>query len=101
MCIRDSSILADCPGAGKTLQAIVPACQWLPAIVVCPSSVKYQWAEEILRISRGARVHVQHGHTPAPPLVTDWTIVSPEGLVYHHRQLLKPVPGVLLVDESH
>lgn len=48
--IPDGSLLADEMGCGKTPQVLVtlgsPHVQMLPALVICPNSVKAQWAAE-------------------------------------------------------
>jgi len=44
-------LIGDEMGLGKTLQAIAIACvfrQKWPLLIVCPSSVRYVWAEEIM-----------------------------------------------------
>lgn len=53
------ALLADDMGLGKTVQALC-ALQ-TPALVVCPTSVLFNWEEELERFRPGLSVHVYHG----------------------------------------
>ena len=58
---RKRAILADDMGLGKTRQAIVAlrhAAPNGPYLVVCPASVKRNWAREIVIAAPGASTHV-------------------------------------------
>lgn len=66
-CCAGRAIIADEMGLGKTIQAIASA-ELLRregfvenVIIVCPTSLKYQWKREIERFA-GAEVHVIEGH---------------------------------------
>ena len=64
-----NGILADDMGLGKTLQAIVAITQNQktlkePSIVVCPTSLLYNWHEEITKFSKGAKAIIIEG-TPS------------------------------------
>jgi SNF2 family DNA or RNA helicase len=89
-----SAILADDMGLGKTVQAIeyVNNVSELPVLVVCPNSVKHQWAREIeawchtaqdVRIIEGsiAQRRKQLADVPA----RSWVIVNWEMLRFHSR----------------
>jgi superfamily II DNA or RNA helicase len=52
-------ILADDMGLGKTLQTLCVLRG--RALIVCPKSVVYNWAEEIARFRPGMRVAIYHG----------------------------------------
>lgn len=61
-------ILADDMGLGKTLQAIVAneimrrQFHTSKAIVVCPTSLKYQWKNEIIKFTGNNKICVVEGH---------------------------------------
>ncbi len=61
-------VLADDMGLGKTIQAIVTLLDTHasdpdgpPSLIVCPTSVVYNWAAELARFAPGLRVLVHHG----------------------------------------
>ena len=56
---RLGAVLADDMGLGKTLQAL--AALQGRALVVCPTSVLFNWAQEIARFRPGLRVATYHG----------------------------------------
>lgn len=59
---------ADEVGLGKTVTAIAALSdpKALPAVVVCPTHLPRQWAEEVRRFLPDARVHVVRKATPYP-----------------------------------
>ena len=61
-----SGILADDMGLGKTLQAIIALAQnkqkkRVPSIIICPTSLLYNWKEEFSKFHRTAKVMVVDG----------------------------------------
>ncbi len=60
---KKGSILADDPGCGKTSQvlAALVSARKLPAIVVCPTSLKMNWAREVRHLKARLRVTVVNG----------------------------------------
>jgi SWI/SNF-related matrix-associated actin-dependent regulator 1 of chromatin subfamily A len=74
---RRRSILADDMGLGKTRQSIVAmthAAPDGPYLVICPASVKQNWAREIATASPGAAVKIISGDRD--PVGSGWVIVN-------------------------
>lgn len=72
-------LLADEMGLGKTLQtlwALKRNPDWLPALIVCPASVKYQWEHEALR-HVGMRAAVCEGKKPPRSAHSEFNIRPP------------------------
>jgi len=64
---RESVLLADSMGLGKTAQAIQAMLRnqhWLPAVVVCPASLKYNWRDEFWKNGSRLPVSVCDGREP-------------------------------------
>ena len=67
---RRRAILADDMGLGKTRQAIVSLRHLTPGgprLVVCPASVKRNWAREIAVVAPDSPVLIIEGSAPSPP----------------------------------
>jgi SWI/SNF-related matrix-associated actin-dependent regulator 1 of chromatin subfamily A len=100
---RRRAILADDMGLGKTRQAIVSLRHASPAgpyLVVCPASVKRNWAREIEIGAPGARVQLIEGTKPAAP-DAEWVVVNYD-ILGKHVGTLGAVPWAGLVfDEAH
>src|SRR5829696_3694801 len=82
---RRRAILADDMGLGKTRQAIVSLRHVAPRgpfLVVCPASVKRNWAREIGLIDPDAPVLVIEGGAPAEPS-GEWVIANYDILARH------------------
>jgi SWI/SNF-related matrix-associated actin-dependent regulator 1 of chromatin subfamily A len=100
---RRRAILADDMGLGKTRQAIV-SLQHLapngPYLVVCPASVKRNWAREIEQVTPDASIVVIEGSAPLD-LSATWIIVNYD-ILGRHRDTLEQVAWAALVfDEAH
>jgi superfamily II DNA or RNA helicase len=67
-------LLADDMGLGKTLQAL--AALEAPALVVCPASVTFNWADELKRFRPGLKVSTYHGQSRALDSSADVTITT-------------------------
>ncbi len=104
------AVLADDMGLGKTLQTIAAA-TWLMrhrgvrrVLVVCPASLKHQWAREIQRFT-GADVAIVQGRVAARHAVyrqrASWTLMNYE-LVTRDLDLIQSELGadVLVLDEA-
>ena len=91
-------------GLGKTRQAIVSlrhAAPGGPYLVVCPASVKRNWAREIEQAIPGASVRVVEGSGAAPVADSEWTIVNYDILSKHVGALGRVPWAGLVFDEAH
>ena len=100
---RKRAILADDMGLGKTRQAIVAlrhAAPNGPYLVVCPASVKRNWAREIRIAAPEASPHIIERGTelPAHP---EWVIVNYDILSKHMDALGRVEWAGLVFDEAH
>lgn len=91
-------------GLGKTRQSVIALSVAEPAgpyLVVCPASVKHNWAREIRLALGEAEVHVVGPAPLPPPGFAGWTIVNYDLLKRHIDGLLAfPYRG-LVFDEGH
>ena len=100
---RKRAILADDMGLGKTRQAIVALRHVAPAgpyLVVCPASVKRNWAREIHIAAPDASTHIveRGAEVPAQP---EWVIVNYDLLSKHMDTLVRVPWAGLVFDEAH
>jgi SWI/SNF-related matrix-associated actin-dependent regulator 1 of chromatin subfamily A len=101
---RRRAILADDMGLGKTRQAIVSLRHVSPGgpyLVVCPASVKRNWAREIELAIRGASVRIVEGTAAAPAADAEWTIVNYDILSKHVSALGRVPWAGIVFDEAH
>ena len=100
---RRRAILADDMGLGKTRQAIISLRHLAPAgprLVVCPASVKQNWAREIAVVETNASVVVIEGTAPAS-LTAEWVVINYD-ILGRHIDSLRRVPwDALVFDEAH
>jgi hypothetical protein len=97
------AILADDMGLGKTRQAIVALQQAAPdgaVLVVCPASLKLNWAREIRLVDPSAAIKVigARGEAPAAPR---WIIVNYDLLARNADKLGAIAWAGVIVDEAH
>ena len=100
---RRRAILADDMGLGKTRQSIVSLRHLTPGghrLVVCPASVKRNWAREITIVAPDSSVLVIEGTAPAAP-TAEWVVINYDVLGRHHEQLLRVPWAALVFDEAH
>ena len=100
---RRRAILADDMGLGKTRQAIVSLRHLTPGgprLVVCPASVKRNWAREIALVAADASVLVIEGSEPAS-LAAEWIVINYDILGRHIDSLLRVPWAALVFDEAH
>jgi SWI/SNF-related matrix-associated actin-dependent regulator of chromatin subfamily A-like protein 1 len=100
---RGRAILGDDMGLGKTRQAIIAMKEAAPGgvfLVICPASLKLNWAREISVVDPSARIEVLgvSGYEHPQP---QWVIVNYD-LLARQGERLRAVPwtGVAL-DEAH
>ncbi len=103
--------LADDMGLGKTLQTICFLANRLEAnpemkhLVVCPSSLIYNWQQELQKFTPGLRILVYHGAGRKPENLTqtdaDIIITSYGTMRSDIEHLDKIVFCVAVLDESH
>src|SRR5512145_418752 len=82
---RRRAILADDMGLGKTRQSIVSLRHLTPGgprLVVCPASVKQNWAREISVVAPDAPILVIEGTRPIS-LAAEWIIINYDILGRH------------------
>ena len=96
-------LIGDDMGVGKTIQAIAYIAlntEQLPALVVCPASVKYNWAKECRAWLPNMTVEVLEGRKGATPeadiIVCNYDIISGRKDVLIDRGF-----NIVVCDESH
>ena len=100
---RRRAILADDMGLGKTRQAIVSLRHLAPEgprLVVCPASVKRNWAREIALVTPNSAVLVIEGSAPIG-FTAEWVIVNYDILRRHIDNLQHVRWAALVFDEAH
>ena len=100
---RRRAILADDMGLGKTRQAIVALGEAAPAgpyLVICPASLKQNWAREIRAVEPASDVAI----VPAAGSLAGharWAVVNYD-ILSRHLDAIKAIPWAgLVVDEAH
>ncbi len=104
-------ILADDMGLGKTLQAIITTevmrreCKISKAIIVCPTSLKYQWRNEIEKFTGNKNICVVEGNLLARMKAyenneADYFIVSYQVASNDHEYLSNMQADMLILDEA-
>lgn len=99
------SLLALDPGLGKTyiaLESLKRRSDWLPALVVCPASVKYQW-QSVAQVQFGMQASVCEGRTPPKEGFTPGTpitIINYDILKDWQKHLMRNPFRSMFIDES-
>lgn len=99
---KGNAICADAPGVGKTWQGIgyLSIAEHLrPALIVCPSGMKYKWQRELMEHG-GLDSDVAEGKTPHY-LSSDIWIINYEILQYWVGWLLQQGIKITIPDEAH
>ena len=107
---RGRAMLADDMGLGKTLQAIAAATvlrqeeEVRRVLIVCPASLKHQWAREIQRFTGHEAVVVQgrkHERAELYALGAAFTIANYELVLRDHEAIQRQLaPDLLVLDEA-
>ena len=107
---RQHSLIGDQPGLGKTMSAIAISneCQFERNVVVCPASIRYQWAEKILDWDTGTLTLrdiaiITSSKRGVPTPLKKWTIISWDLIRSPGiwRALAKERFDLLVLDEAH
>jgi len=96
-------LIGDEMGIGKTISAIGYAAinpQARPAVVVCPSNVKFNWKKEINKWLPDETVQVITSGKDEPEL-GDFIIVNYDLMTKMQEKLTKLVPRLVILDECH
>jgi superfamily II DNA or RNA helicase len=93
-------ILADDMGLGKTLQAMCAFPQKQPTLVVCPTSVLFNWKSELARFRPGLRVAVYHGPNRRFDDGADVTLTTYAILRLDAKALAARSFGAVVLDEA-
>ncbi|MGH2865408.1 MAG: DEAD/DEAH box helicase, partial [Solirubrobacteraceae bacterium] len=107
---RRRAFLADEQGLGKTIEALaaVEAAGAYPAVVVCPASLKLNWARELEHWLPDRSVQALSGTggagsagSDAALAAADVTVVNYDIVAARLEQLCALQPRALVLDESH
>ena len=97
-------LIGDDMGVGKTIQAIAYTAlnqDKLPALVVCPSSVKYNWEREFNEWLPNMTVSVVEGRSKGSIQDTDVVICNYDIMSGRRDALLEKEFNIVICDESH
>ncbi len=97
------AFLADEQGLGKTVEALatLEADDAFPAVVVCPASLKLDWAARGRAVAAAPLGRGDRAAAAAVPPPADITILNYEIVAAHREALARRRPRALVVDESH
>ena len=97
-------LIGDDMGVGKTIQAIAYTAlnqDKLPALVVCPSNVKYNWMKEFMAWLPNLSVSVVEGRSKGTIQDTDVVICNYDIMNGRKDALLEKEFNIVICDESH
>jgi SWI/SNF-related matrix-associated actin-dependent regulator 1 of chromatin subfamily A len=96
------AILADEQGLGKSTQTIaaLSATRLYPTLLVCPMSIKINWAREFQWAVRPPTITMLSGRS-SPIDVADVTIVNYDLLAFREEQLKRIPARTVVFDEAH
>ena len=95
-------ILGDEPGTGKTAQTVAMLCALrpFPAVIVCPASLKQQWAREFGTSRVRPRVEVVSGRASRLPQGADIYVINYDLLYAREAELVVLNPKLYVFDEA-
>jgi superfamily II DNA or RNA helicase len=93
-------ILADDMGLGKTLEAMCVFDKAAPTLVVCPTSVLFNWRSELERFRPGLRVAVHHGPNRSFDAAAHVTLTTYAILRLDAKALAARGFGAVVLDEA-
>lgn len=99
---RQGSILSDDPGLGKSTQVLsaIAAVGATPAIIICPTSLKENWARELQYLRPKLKATVLEGtRGPIPPahiVIANYALLKSRA-----RQFARLRAKVIVFDEAH
>lgn len=108
--VSGKTLIADEMGLGKTLQAITIA-EVLKnefglesVLIVCPTSLKYQWKSEIEKFTQSTAHVIEGGHLQRIPQYSKpeyfYKIVSHHTVGNDLKQINQSEPGLIILDEA-
>lgn len=93
-------ILADEMGGGKTLSSIMAAYSLPgPRLVVCPASLKLNWAKEIKMVDLDGKIHIIRDNGIDEK--ASWNIINYDILEKYFKKLSSVNWEVIIFDEAH
>ena len=97
---KRKAILADEMGGGKTLSSIMAAYSLSgPRLVVCPASLKLNWAKEIEMVDADGQIHIIRDKGIDEK--ADWNIINYDILEKYFDELNEVDWEVIIFDEAH
>lgn len=98
------AILGDDMGLGKTIQAIcyVQAAQKFPTIIVCPSSLKGNWENEIRKWVPKATIEILYGKKSSKIVKgKKFYIINYDVIQHWYQEIIDLKPEQMILDECH
>jgi len=100
LCLNKRAMLADDMGLGKTIQSLA-ACEQVgkfPVVIVCPSSLKLNWLQEIKKVSNRTSELISKKSEKS---TAEYFVINYESVVKYIALIKKLNPSVIIFDESH
>ena len=101
---RPATLIGDEMGLGKTIQAIgvINATNPSTVLVVCPASLKINWANEMEKwLVADREIAIVNGGGEQIPADPDVVVINYDVLSKHRDALLSRTWGIVVMDEAH